>query len=734
MVRFLLTFAMNIIMRKFLTTVVFLKLCLFAFASHIVGGDLYYDYLGNNNYRITLVLYRDCASTGAAYDDPMSIGVFDMNNNLVQDVRIPFPGSVTLPVVLSNPCVTPPAGICTERAIYQEIINLPPTAGGYNLAYQRCCRGPNVSNLIVPDDTGLTLVTHITGTGSNALVNSSPRFNNYPPLVICNNDLLNFDHSATDPDGDQLVYELITPFAGASDVDPMPQPPPSPPYFPVNFSGGFGPLNPLGPGASISINSTTGQLLADPELLGLFVVGIRVKEYRNGVLIGQSDRDFLFKVVNCVIQLQAEVVPQAEASNFISFCQGYDAQFENNSFGGTNYFWDFGVDTMDTDISTAFEPSFTYPGPGEYNVMLVVNPGWPCTDTSFQTFIIQEHLDVSFTVEDSVCVTGNSLDFDGFYDGPDNPTISWNFGPDASITTASVLDVDGVSFSEAGYIPVSIYAETGLCSGSYTSVVFLYDEPKINFGIDPELKCAPYTVHFQDSSTSYASLSYWWDFGDGTNSDEAEPEHTYETPGFYDITLSIQSSEGCVAALTLTKNDLVKVFPSPVADFSVTPLEQSVYSPFFSAFDESLDGDIAFYIYNDTMYTFDRNPQFNFVESGGHLIQQVVENEYGCRDTISRVVRVIPETTVYIPNTFTPDQNDFNNVFYPVVYDAPNYEFSIYDRWGELIFYSTVIRQGWDGTYKDKICQDGTYTYKLSYTDITTNERVIVTGFVNLLR
>ncbi|MCE3296466.1 MAG: hypothetical protein K0R65_2180 [Crocinitomicaceae bacterium] len=721
-------------MRKLLTTILFFKLCLYAYSSHIVGGDLYYDYLGGNNYRITLILFRDCASTGAAYDDPMSLGVFDSNNNLVEEVLINFPGSTVLPVVLNNPCVTPPSGICTERAIYQKVINLPPTVGGYNVAYQRCCRGPNVSNLNSPDDTGLTLVTHITGTGSNALINSSPRFDNYPPLVICNNDLLNFDHSATDPDGDQLQYELITPYAGASDVDPMPQPPPGPPYFPVNFSGGFGPLNPLGPGASISINPTTGQLLADPELLGLFVVGIRVKEYRNGVLIGQSDRDFLFKVVNCTIQLASEVAPQTDLEGFVSYCQGMTIQFENNSFGGTNYLWDFGVPGTTTDVSTSFEPSFTFPGPGEYDVTLVVNPGWPCTDTATQHFTVLNELTLSYTVEDSVCITGNSLDFYGSYSGPPNPVISWDFGLDASVADASTLDVADVTFSEAGYIPVTMYAEAGLCLGSYSSVVFLYDQAQINFGVDPELKCAPYTVQFIDSSTSYANLTYLWDFGDGLFSDEAEPEHTYAVPGFYDITLSIQADEGCISALTLTKEDLVKVYPSPVAGFEVTPLEQSVYSPFFTATDESFDGDIVLYRYSDSLYTFERNPSFNFVESGGHRIVQVVENEFGCKDSVSRIVRVVPQTTVYIPNTFTPDNNDFNNVFYPVVYDAPNYEFRIYNRWGEEIFYSVTVREGWDGTYKGEICQNGSYQYKLRYTDIETNELVIVTGFVNLLR
>lgn len=721
-------------MKKLITVLFGVLISGYTLAAHIVGGDMYYDYLGNDNYRITVVIFRDCASTGAAYDNPMNLGVYDMNKNLVREVSIPFPGSQVLSVVLNNPCVTPPTGICTEQAIYTRVINLPPTFGGYTVSYQRCCRGPNVTNLIAPEDTGLTLTVHITGIGSNALVNSSPRFKNYPPLVICNNDELVFDHSATDLDGDELIYELITPYAGASDVNPQPQPPLAPPYAQVNFAGGYTAANPLGAGASISLNPLTGQLIADPELLGLFVVGIRVKEFRNGVFIGQSDRDFLFKVVNCVIQLEAKVVPQTESSSFISFCQGYTAEFENDSYGGTNYFWDFGVDTLDSDTSNLFTPTYTFPGVGVYEVMLVVNPGWPCTDTSFQTFTILDSLTISYTVQDSICITGNSFDFDGYYDGPTNPQFVWSFGPNANMSTANTLDVNGVVFSQSGYIPVTLAVEAYQCLGSYTDYIFIYDEPVIKFGIDAELKCAPYLAQFIDSSTSYAPLIYYWDFGDGDTSSLENPTHNYDTPGVFDVTLTIESTEGCIGTHTLMKDDLIRVYPNPIAEFSITPQEQTVFNPFFYATDESYDSDIIFYIYNDTMYTYERNPEFSFVESGGHIIYQVVENEFGCRDTTLQKVTVIPQTTLFVPNTFTPDGNNLNNEFLPIVHDVFSYKLSIFDRWGELLFTTTDIKEGWDGTYRGKNCKDGTYTYKIEYTDIQSREIIVKTGFVNLLR
>ena len=117
----------------------------YASASHIVGGEIYYNYLGFNNYEIHVVIYRDCFSDGADFDPNLSLGIFNENNNLIQEVTIPVPNSFLLPVESADPCVTAPANICTERAIYIKTLNLPPIVGGYTLAYQRCCRGPSNS-------------------------------------------------------------------------------------------------------------------------------------------------------------------------------------------------------------------------------------------------------------------------------------------------------------------------------------------------------------------------------------------------------------------------------------------------------------------------------------------------------------------------------------------------------------------------------------------------------------
>ena len=525
-------------------------------ASHIVGGEIYYDYLGNNNYKFYISVFRDCLSTGAAFDSPLQLAVYNENNLLVQNIAVPYPGSSNVPIVVNNPCVSPPSNICTENAIYTTIINLLPSPNGYTIVYQRCCRGPNISNLINPDDTGFTLTCRVPGV-ANA-VNSSPRFTNYPPLVLCDNADLIFDHSATDPDGDLLTYSLITPFTGASSINPAPNPAPPPPYFNLSWAGGFTSANPLGPGAVININPLTGLLTASPNLTGLFVVGIQVTESRNGIILNETVRDFLFTVSSCIVELEAILPNQIDLPSFNSFCEGLTVDFINNSIGGTNYSWDFGVPGVSSDVSNSFEPIFTYPASGNYEVTLVVNPGSPCTDTTYMDISVNNELLVSFTSNDSLCIFDNSFDFIGNVNmsgsTPVGTVFNWNFGSSANQSNASTQNVNDINFSSTGFIPVTLDADFGVCTGSYTDSIYIFPEPISEIILPPNIACEGLSIDFGNNSQE--SIIYNWDFGvSGTNTDVSnleEPAFTFPVPGIYDITLIAGSTLNCNDTITET--------------------------------------------------------------------------------------------------------------------------------------------------------------------------------------
>ncbi|HJW29163.1 MAG TPA: hypothetical protein VJ508_07905, partial [Saprospiraceae bacterium] len=286
---------------------VFLATALELKAKHIVGGEIYYECLGpgslpdTRNYKLTMKIYRDCASDGANFDNPARIGVYSYINGVYAFVKVlnVNHGSVTDVESIADPCLILPPNVCVEETSY--IINLnntPIIAGSYIVSWQRCCRNNSITNIIAPNNTGATYMIEITQDAQNTC-NDGPRFNSFPPIGICTNEALNFDHSASDPEGDQIVYEFCAPLRGGgplgvdnpnqtNDCDGITPDPRNclPPYDDVTFNApNYSAASPLGIGSSITINPVTGLITGTPKLTGQFVVGVCVKEFRNGVLM-----------------------------------------------------------------------------------------------------------------------------------------------------------------------------------------------------------------------------------------------------------------------------------------------------------------------------------------------------------------------------------------------------------------------------------------------------------------
>ena len=266
-------------------------------ATHIVGGEMNYTCLGNDQYEITLTIFRDCfnGDPNAWFDNPASIGIFDRENQLLQEVLIPLMNNDTLNPVLSGECFVVPPNVCVHTTTYRTTINLPPIIGGYQLAYQRCCRNQTIVNIVEPLATGASYGVTIS---EQALLecNSNPKFQEWPPLYICVDQPISFDQSAIDLDGDSIVYRLCTPLQGANQTIPQPQPPNPPPYQeitwidpPYNVDNM---LNGAPGGEPLQIDPETGLLTGLPNTIGQFVVGICIEEYRAGQLISTTRRDF----------------------------------------------------------------------------------------------------------------------------------------------------------------------------------------------------------------------------------------------------------------------------------------------------------------------------------------------------------------------------------------------------------------------------------------------------------
>ena len=363
-------------------------------ATHIVGGEITYTCLGNNQYEIILTVFRDCinGNPNAYFDNPASIGIFDNNNDLVTSVgqngelRIELMNDDTLNPVLTNPCLVVPPDVCVHTSTYRSVVDLPFRPGGYQLAYQRCCRNQTIVNIIEPLASGATYGVTIT---EEALLNcnSSAKFKDWPPLYICVNEPIFFDQSATDTDNDSIVYQLCSPLLGASPDFPFPQPPNPPPYQIVNWiSPPYGVdnmLNGFGGGAPLAIDSETGLLTGLPNTIGQFVVGICLEEYRDGEIISTTRRDFQYNVGVCGETVSSFFTPEVICNEQLV------VSLDNQSANADQFLWFFNDPLNPDAFSTEENPTYVYSDTGTYQIMLIAEPGNPCVDTFFQTISVQ---------------------------------------------------------------------------------------------------------------------------------------------------------------------------------------------------------------------------------------------------------------------------------------------------------------------------------------------------------
>lgn len=297
-----------------------------AMATHLVGGDFSYVHLGGDDYEITLTVYRDCSpanSNGTYFDDMVAIGLWNgegtIGPNDVLTIPLQTNNVSEVPVEMGNPCGTPPPDLCIDQAVYQTIVELPGNPYGWDLVYQRCCRNPTIVNLDDfggAENAGMTLQIHIPGTDITTESNSSPAFQELPPVAMCTDLPFVWNHAALDPDGDELVYSLCAPKQGGDAANAVPNPPSTPPYVDVPYLAGFSWDNPMTADPVLAIDPVTGLLTCTPTAVGQYAIGICVEEYRDGVLLSTVTRDFQFNVTTCEpteFELEADAVPFASA-------------------------------------------------------------------------------------------------------------------------------------------------------------------------------------------------------------------------------------------------------------------------------------------------------------------------------------------------------------------------------------------------------------------------------------
>lgn len=689
------------------------------FATHILGGEMSYTYLGNDDYFVTLTLYRDCGPdnvNNTALDFQAAIGIFNSSGSLVNTVHFDLPGELNVPVVVINPCLAAPPSICAKMGIYSGTIHLPSGTGGYTLTYQRCCRSPVVTNITNTPAQGMTVTVQVPDpdiTGAN----NSPAFQYDPPTVLCLDQTFVLDQLAVDPDGDSLAYSMCSPLQGGDDLfNAMPDPPLAPPYNPIVWAPGFSTSNQLNSTPPAVFANNDGFLTVHPTTIGSFAVSLCVSEFRNGVLLNTLVRDFRFLVVPCAQAIVSDFMEQQAT------CDGLQVQFHNESTGTSEYLWDFGVTGSTADTSSATDPNFTFPAPGSYTVTLITGASLACSDTSTHVFTVHDPVSVAFTPPPILCADDLPYPMVAFGNFGPSATVTWNFGdgispfPDSANTT--------VDFPEMGSHAVSISVTEDGCTASFTDSVRVFPLPTAEFALDTTAGCIPFTPVFTNTSTAWTPMEYLWYFGDGTSSTDSIPEKTYGAPGIFDVSLTTTTSAGCIASVTQLQPGLVQIWPQPEASAIASPVVTTVLFPDVQFTDNSIDATTWDYFLEGIHYD---TPNFmhTFTAAGWQTAYLTVTSGHGCFDTTS--VRVfIGDHLFFAPSAFSPNGDDFNETWKPSVLGAREYQLDVFDRWGREVFSTTDPNAGWDG----KNAMPGMYSYKAWLTEYGPLEKEYNGSFV----
>jgi len=274
-------------------------------ATHIVGGELELQHRSGSSYTLSLNLYFDAVNgNAAALDQDVTAGIFaKATSQRIANVVLPLVSNTF--VSYTNPACAV-GGLSTRKLVYSQDITLDAAiytqAAGYYVAVERCCRNLTITNIRNPGAAAQTFYLEFPAVvrSGQPFVDSTPRI--FPPLgdYACRGELFYYDFGGQDADGDSLAYDLVTPLNGhatATDPDPVQAAPA--PYVPITWNAGLGTLNQIPGTPALGIDARTGRLTVRPSALGLFVFGVRCSEYRAGVKIGETRRDFQLYVLNC---------------------------------------------------------------------------------------------------------------------------------------------------------------------------------------------------------------------------------------------------------------------------------------------------------------------------------------------------------------------------------------------------------------------------------------------------
>lgn len=347
---------------------------------------------------------------------------------------------------------------------------------------------------------------------------------------------------------------------------------------------------------------------------------------------------------------------------------------------------------------------------GIYSVTVTDNNG--CSINKSVQVMDSPQLIVSITPSAPICDGQQANLNSNVFGGTPIYNYLWNTRQNTAGITTNSLSINTI-------YSVTVTDING-CTANAITEVTVNPLPIVNFTSDEVAGCKPLCINF--SNTTANSQNQAWNFGDGGNSLQINPNHCFTQTGSFDITLIVTDNNGCTNSKV--QANYITVYPDPAASFTSTPNPVTILNPtvYFAAGSQGVSA--WYWSFGDDLASAstDQNTNFTYSDTGNYFVRLVVINEFGCKDTVENIVRINPDYVIYVPNTFTPNGDGNNDLFMPagIGMDVAKYEFYIYDRWGTQIFKSTNPTVGWDGraNHGINIAQQDVYVWKVITRDV----------------
>lgn len=360
---------------------------------------------------------------------------------------------------------------------------------------------------------------------------------------------------------------------------------------------------------------------------------------------------------------------------------------------------------------------------------VVVTDIYGCTSSSSITTPPLKYPAIEVSSNSPIC-KGDTVELTATTDHPNDAVFSWT-GPNGYTSGLQNPTILNSTIDNKGSYNVTVDSSGCLSTKSIDFIVLTSDD--IQFDADKLSGCVPLEVTF--SSSSLADTLIWLMTEDTITTIQKNITHVFDTIGDYTIKL-VSINNSCIDTSNQEINIHVSANSVSVFTFNQTEIDDSGTT--FSFNNLSMNATNYSWDFGDGTQSSQSNPTHLYPEQHSYMIATLISNNIdNCPDTSQQLVQLKIPVLFYVPNSFTPNGDGFNQKFQPIFKYGiieNSYKLRVFNRWGEEIFTTSTIEEGWDGSYNGKKSPDGTYIWTMEFKDLNTQKLHKEKGHINLLR